>query len=659
MSKGLKWYWSRLKCMSPSEIHYRFKKSAYIRAQKSGIFTVKDVPAPDLAVVATTFINNQNGTDKEPYCTAADAVIAGNFPIFAIADAQLGSIPNWNSDPQSGTTAPLDFGKTLNYRDSDLVGDIKYLWEPNRHLQLVVLAQAFSLSGDEKYLDSLKVQLDSWFDQCPYLKGPNWTSSLELGIRLINWSLVWQLIGGKDSTLFKGEEGIKFRNRWLKVIYQHAHFISGHLSRYSSANNHLIGEAAGLFIAATTWPHWQSCSSWRDHSKQILEYEARLQNTSDGVNREQAVSYQQFVLDFLLVSALAGRANNVEFSSGYWDRIELMMEFIASIMDVKGNIPMIGDADDGYVTRLSREPDWCPFRSLLATGSILFQRADFKAKAGELDDKTRYLLGSACEAYTEISDESPELPVHRAFSKGGYYIMGTDFEMDDEIRLVLDAGPLGYESIAAHGHADALAFTLNISGLEFLVDPGTYAYHTQKKWRDYFRGTSAHNTIRVDGMDQSESGGNFMWLRKAIADCERWETGKEFDRFTGVHDGYARLTDPVIHRREITFNKPERLIMVTDYLLCRSTHEIECFWHFSEDCEVTPVPMGIEVVNGGRKLLLKVDGLKDGPILVKGDDVLPLGWVSRRYDLKSQSQTAYWRFRIDGESSIKTEIYCY
>ncbi len=93
-----------------------------------------------------------------------------------------------------------------------------------------------------------------------------------------------------------------------------------------------------------------------------------------------------------------------------------------------------------------------------------------------------------------------------------------------EIRLVVDAGPLGYRSIAAHGHADALSFTLSVGGLEFLVDPGTYAYHTQGAWRQYFRGTAAHNTVRVDGQDQSESGGNFMWLRKARAGCNLWDS---------------------------------------------------------------------------------------------------------------------------------------
>ena len=90
--------------------------------------------------------------------------------------------------------------------------------------------------------------------------------------------------------------------------------------------------------------------------------------------------------------------------------------------------------------------------------------------------------------------------------------MGRDFGTKDEVIAVMDAGPLGYLSIAAHGHADCLAFTLAVAGRAILIDPGTYCYHSEPEWRDYFRGTAAHNTVRVDGCDQSEIGGAFMWL---------------------------------------------------------------------------------------------------------------------------------------------------
>ena len=122
------------------------------------------------------------------------------------------------------------------------------------------------------------------------------------------------------------------------------------------------------------------------------------------------------------------------------------------------------------------------------------------------------------------------------------------------MRLLVDAGPLGYLSIAAHGHADALSFVLNIGDREILVDPGTYAYHTDPGWRRYFRSTLAHNTVGIDEQDQSLQAGNFMWTDHARARCIEFEAGNAMQRFVGEHYGYERLEDPVVHRREILFD---------------------------------------------------------------------------------------------------------
>ena len=75
----------------------------------------------------------------------------------------------------------------------------------------------------------------------------------------------------------------------------------------------------------------------------------------------------------------------------------------------------------------------------------------------------------------------------KSFPQGGYWVMVYAGNTLDEVRVVADAGP-GYLSLAAHGHADALALVLSLGGRPVLIDPGTYAYHTQRRWRDYFAG---------------------------------------------------------------------------------------------------------------------------------------------------------------------------
>lgn len=652
------WYWHRLKCMSLPEMNFRLQQICRKHLMHTGLLSVHTVPTPKFHNESKAYIGDKiPEAKKAAHISAADTVLATDIPFFASNISVDELTRNWNRDPKSGITAPLQFGPNLDYKDQSLVGDIKYLWEPNRHLFLVPLAQAYCINGDQRYLNVLESLLGSWIRQCPYLKGPNWTSSLELGIRLINWSIVWQLIGGMESPLFKGDRGSKFLNKWLDTIYRHAHFIRNHFSRYSSANNHLIGESAGLFVACVTWPFWEEFNDWRDESTKILIDQIGLQNADDGVNLEQAISYQQFVLDFFIIAGLAGRANKINFPSFYWSKIKNMIAFVGSMMDAGGNMPMIGDADDGYVVQLSPEKDFCPYKSLLATGAVLFKRADFKAKVGKLDDKTVWLLGTeAADTFNAISTGSEKSDMRQSFAQGGYYLIGSDFDTPQEIKSTIDCGPLGYLSIAAHGHADALSICLSVGGNEILIDPGTYAYHTQTRWRNYFRGTSAHNTVRLDGMDQSQISGNFMWASKANAHCRVFEINNDKDHFIGYHDGYQRLTDPVTHEREIVFDKNRLMFMLNDQFKCKDRHIAERFFHFSEQCQVDVADNYLKIINNGYLIEIKPSETDSHIELHYGNDEIPLGWSSRRYDQKVPTFSAVFRTEINGNSCLRTNI---
>ncbi|MFL6582802.1 MAG: alginate lyase family protein [Burkholderiales bacterium] len=655
------WHVNRLRCMTPAEMPYRLMRAVSARAQSTRLFFGPMIlPAPDLMAASKFWIHHPARIDPEPYIEAADRIAAGRLDIFALRDLEIGTPPLWNRDPKSGIEAPRSFGKLLNYRNPKLVGDIKYLWEPNRHLHLVTLAQAYVLNHDAVYLQVIRQHLESWFDTCPYPLGANWSSALEAAIRLINWSVTWQLVGGVCSPLFDDQHGSRLRRRWLDSVYQHAQFVRGYFSLYSSANNHLIGEAAGLFIAALTWPHWHKAKDWQATAQRILEEEAQRQNAPDGVNREQAVAYHQFVLDLLLLCLLAGKQNKVWFSVTYETRIEAMLEYLASIMDVNGNLPRFGDSDDALVVRFTPSETFCSYRSLLATGAIIFRSGEFKRKASTLDDKTRWLLGSQADGLFDAqSVEKTKLPIRQHFPLGGYYILGSDFETPDEIRLTVDAGPLGFQSIAAHGHADALSFTMSVGGIEFLIDPGTYAYHTQEAWRRYFRGTAAHNTVRIDQQDQSEPGGKFMWVKKARAGCSQWASTLTEDLFEGWQNGYQRLQDPVMHWRKISLHKLERRVSIEDTLRMAGSHDAELLFHCSERCSVEPASGGYLLKQDNRALLLKLPRVAGSTSKILIGGVAPIfGWVSRKFDIKLPAPTILWQARLSGDVVLQTEIIC-
>jgi uncharacterized heparinase superfamily protein len=478
---------------------------------------------------------------------------------------------------------------------------------------------------------------------CPYPMGINWVSALEHGIRLINWYLAARLLKFDSS---------RFVDGWLESIYRHCDFIWTNRSRHSSANNHLIGEMAGLYVAACTWGCWPASADWRRRSKRILEEQVRLQVTADGVSREQTVGYQIFVLQFLIIAGMTGEREGDRFSAEYWRVVQKMIGFLRSIADSSGHLPNFGDSDDGMVFMLSVNARQDRLADLLAVDAALSATTVCRHVTG--DTAADWLL-SGFAIPTGWAKGTTERRV--AFPEGGYFVLGDRFGEPQEASLVFDAALLGYLSIAAHGHADCLSFVFSLSGEQILVDPGTYCYHSDALWRDYFRSTGAHNTVRVDGVDQSEMGGPFMWLRKAHPTVEAQDLGAQRQRIRARHDGYRRLPDPVVHTRELLFDGNERVIVVTDEVVARAHHLVERFWHFSDECKIVAGDdkCSLLVVTRSATVEFTLDGA-DSMELHSGSTSPRAGWVSHAFGARSPTTTAVVKTRIAGSTSLRSSI---
>jgi len=649
--------------MSVAEVAWRLTKVARNEAwkiTKRGNFP----PLPDL-VAGTPELQpivppqqDKFGTDPADCIAAADLVLAGKFCVFGVPVELRNRAPEWNKDPLTGICAPMDFGPTLDYRDERLVGDIKCLWEPNRHLQIVTLAQAAQVTSDEKYRIGLERFLLTWLDECPYLMGPNWTSSLELAIRLINWSITWRILdsGNMEPLADQGEKSL--RQRLLKSVYQHVFFITHHYSKFSSANNHLIGEAAGVFVAACTWPHWPEMTHWRQQSLEILTRELDRQTTADGFNAELSTAYHEFVMEFALAGLQAADASGYEIPDSYRASLSQMSKCAGLIQDVSGNVPMFGDADDGHVFRLSYEDGFDSLRATFHTCSAALDQTDIVAT--HIDAQSLWLLNDEKITSLKSSPRSKNCDGEVAMTDAGYYLLGKNLNTPDEIRLWVDAGRLGFLSIAAHGHADSLSIYLAAYCEEILIDPGTYSYHTEKSWHDYFKGTSAHNTVGVDGVDQSVSGGNFMWTQHATTTVNETMSTDKISVIFASHDGYCRLADPVVHKRAVSFDKDSNLITVEDIVECAGTHSIDVYWHFAEHVSVNSVVSEKSWCARGSKTFTDFQVNSDGGPLdiavIRGQEVPPLGWVSRKFALKRSTTTVRCSQKITGRTRITTKI---
>jgi hypothetical protein len=351
-----------------------------------------------------------------------------------------------------------------------------------------------------------------------------------------------------------------------------------------------------------------------------------------------------------LLAGLLGRRAGVDFPDAYWATLERMFAFLAALAST-GAPPMFGDADDGYVLAVGdvmNDP-----ASFLPVGAVLFDRASFKRLAPEFSGRATWLLGAeGRKAFDQLATETVDgLPddVPMAFPDAGYTILrDRSAATPPPLAVVFDCGNLGFRAIAAHGHADALSFTLSANGSAVLIDPGTYDYFTHPAQRRYFRGTQAHNTIVVDGQDQSEMLGPFLWGRRAEARCERSDAGPELMTVVGSHDGYRHLADPVTHRREIRLDPRRNRVDVLDTLEAEGTHEVEIWFHFAAHCRHKPAAANVISVSTSKaNLTFSIDRALEVSTITGGDDPV-CGWESRGYHHREPAISLVARTVIEG-----------
>jgi uncharacterized heparinase superfamily protein len=636
------WYINRLSLMSPGELLWRVGQKLSTRLATSAyrsprrLDTVGTVlpqwPAP-------------TGAPPETYVAAAEQILSGSFDMFGRM-MEVGLPVVWNRDPVSGVTAPMLPGHEIDHRDPAVVGSARNTWELNRHCQLVALAQAYAITGHERFRNGALGMVDSWLRACPCPLGVNWNSALECGIRLINWYLASRLLRCWEN----GREPVA---GWLQSIQQHCQFTWWRQSRFSSANNHLIGEMAGLYCATSAWPGVDEGGRWRRAAKAALLRESQKQVHADGVTREQAVGYQVFVIQFLLIAGLTGEAHGDPFPAEYWSTVSRMLTFLRSVQDAGGNVPDFGDSDDGMAWMLSPHARARRLADLYDIEHALAAHPERGAMPGGLSAASWLASGFPRPRAWQAKPRERA----RRFPDGGYYILGDRFGERDEVSLVLDAAPLGYLSIAAHGHADCLSFVLSLGGERILIDPGTCCYHEDPVWRSYFRGTAAHNTVRVDGQDQSEPGGPFMWLRKARPTVELVQLDGPLQAVRARHDGYARLDDPVIHTRAVEFDARESRIDVIEHLSAGAAHRVERPWHFAPDCHVRVGKNGTIHVDTPRVHVRMECADAESMQLLRASHAPRGGWVSPRFGSLQPSNTLVCRNRLRGETILRTSFH--
>jgi Heparinase II/III N-terminus/Heparinase II/III-like protein len=496
----------------------------------------------------------------------AEQACQHRFDLLGYRSLDYGSAISWHLDAVHGKTAPRKTWFQIHYLDFDEVGDSKVTWDLNRHQHLVTLAKAYHLTSDRRFADECVAQARHWQTQNPYPIGINWASSLEVAFRTLSW--IWTYFLLRDSEPFTPE----VRREWLRQLSVSGRHIETYISTYFSPNTHLLGEALALFFLGVLFPQFSSAARWRERGWQILLQESARQVRADGFYFEQSTYYHVYALDMLLHACILAAANAVEIPLTFDDRLRQMLD--ALMLLSRAGLPATMGDDDGGRLFDPRRNHAHDLLDPLSTGAALYRRGDYKFLAGGLREETLWLLGrqgvASFESLETVAPRSDSIPLRDS----GLYLMA-DAKLGQQ--LFIDAGPHGPHT-GGHGHADALSVSAVGAGRVLLGDAGTFEYIGETGERERLRGTGAHNTVRVDGLDQAQPTGPFSWSQLPNVKCENWVPGRTFDLFVGSHDGYARLEPSLRHRRWV-FHCKGKFWLIRDLVEGSGLHRLEITWN--------------------------------------------------------------------------------
>lgn len=552
--------------------------------------------------------------EYERIISRADKVLRHKFDLLGSGEVELGKKIDWHKDFKSGLRWPKVHYTRIKTVDLNNSADIKVPWELSRLQHFSLLGRAYCLTDDTSYLREFIATIEDWEIENPVDVGVNWTCPMEVAIRAINiiWGLYFFSVNGALEQ--------SFVQKTIRLLYYHARHIEKNLEVVGSGanSNHLLTNYLGLFYIGQFFPQFDRSSQWRLMGLNGLEKEILEQVFEDGADYECSTSYHRLVLEIFLSAHILTGKNDFQFSAEYIDRLKNMLRFSETITPPSGMVPLFGDNDNGFIITLSHN-DPASHAHLLELGAVAFER-----EAVAFTEETLWYFGA--------NFIKPVLPKNRVrsrfFLQSGYAVI-----RDESFHLVFAATSIAKCHLAGHKHNDNLSFTLEIDGIPFLVDPGSYCYTSDYKMRNKNRSIVSHNTVAVDGQEQNRYYVRklFYLLNDAKAKIDLWINTKDSIVVSGVHSGYSRLGDRIVHRRTIWADPPRKSIRVLDEFDGITRDE-----HLFETRFVTPVAQVVVAKNNRITIQEKVDcGISmnfesdvSGDWLIEGCEIYPRYGVS-------------------------------
>lgn len=523
-----------------------------------------------------------DAASRDNLLARAAEVLEHRFDLLGSGPTQLGSEIDWQLDFKTGRRWPAVHLSKLPFTYFD-GSDIKVPLELSRFQHLPLLAGAWRLTGDVRYLREVGAQLDHWLDTNPVEYGVNWYSTMDVAIRAANWVATLALCADASA-------GEPWFQRALGSLLMHGRYVRSRPEVFEVRGNHYLSNLAGILPVAALFFDGREGRAWAEWAAGELVAEMEHQVRPDGCDHEASISYHRLVCEFFICSTQAVDVLLPEsFPAWYRERLDLMLRFVADYTRPDGLAPQIGDADDGRLLPLDD-----------------YAGADVRSHL--------HLFRQARRRYTPATG-------HAAYEDGGYYVArGAD------LHAIVRCGDTGMYGQGAHSHNDQLSFELTVGAQPMIVDPGAYLYKSAPDERNRFRSTAYHSTLRIAGAEQNEMPLDLVFRMpdRSRAELLRWEADGDRAVFEGRHHGFEVLDPPATHTRRLEFDCRAGTVLIRDVVTCSGSHDLE--WTFTlAPSRAVAHDGGATAEFGDATLTIEADGL---------DFAIEDGWISPSYGVR-------------------------
>jgi hypothetical protein len=431
--------------------------------------------------------------DRQAVLANANSILGGDWTVFGHAVRVGPDGPDWHAHPFSGERV-----EKRHFSRLSLSGDLKPLWEVNRHRELVRLAQAWALTGDRRHTDALVRWLQWWWAENPPEQGINYVSVLDCALRAIAWCWIWRLTADAPSWTDEAAAAL------LAHSAAHARHIARFDSIHHSPNTHLTGEALGLLYVGSTFPVLRGAAEWRARGAQTLQSEIAEQWLPDGMHYERSTFYHRYHLEFYVHARLLGYR---------WAEADRLLHrglgLLTHLRTPGGEWPTFGDSDGGSTLQLwtSAPDDATP---LLVAASAMCREPEWLLGAVSTDHALAWWMVAPDDwAWLRgATAREPDRTTLHAETAG--YVIARGSWAPDAWYLAVDAGPHGGER-TGHAHTDVGHVEIAHGSARLVVDAGSLTYSGDEVRRHADRSLESHATVMVAGDALAEPRGTFGW----------------------------------------------------------------------------------------------------------------------------------------------------